>query len=67
MKDSRGRMEQILEDEHVQRSAAGMIAAYGGEADRICEQQIAKMRRRKDAPGERLWLDVLARIRQVPC
>jgi hypothetical protein len=56
---------QLLEDEHVRRSADGMIAAYGGEAGRICEHQIEKMRRRKDAAGERLWQDVLEQIRRA--
>ena len=58
-------MEQFSDNEHVQRSATGMIATYGGEASRICEHQIEKMRRRKDAAGERLWQDVLDHIRQA--
>jgi hypothetical protein len=49
--------------EQVRRSAAGMIEAYGHEAGRICEAQIAKMCRRKDAAGEQVWRDVLAQIR----
>jgi hypothetical protein len=58
-------MDQILEmsTEHVRRSADGMIAAYGGQAGQICQQQIEKMRRRKDAAGERLWCNVLEQLR----
>jgi hypothetical protein len=60
-------MDQILEMsvEHVRRSAAGMIAAYGGQAGQICQQQIDKMRRRKDTAGERLWSNVLDHIRSA--
>jgi hypothetical protein len=58
-------MEQSLEmsAEHVRRSADGLIAAYGGQAGQICEQQIEKMRRRNDAAGERLWRTVLEQLR----
>ena len=48
--------------DHVRRSADGMIAAYGGAATQICQQQIDKMRRRNDLAGERLWRTVLDRI-----
>lgn len=49
--------------EQVRRSAAGMIAAFGGDADRICQDQIDKMRRRGDEVGERLWRNVLEQLR----
>jgi hypothetical protein len=48
--------------EHVQRSAAGMIAAHGSQAGNVCQAQIDKMRRRNDAAGERLWCSVLEHI-----
>jgi hypothetical protein len=58
-------MGQILENnaEHVRRSADGLIAAYGGQAGAICQQQIDKMRRRNDAAGERLWRNVQELLR----
>ena len=60
-------MKQIVEmnEEHVRRSADGMIAAYGVQAGQICQKQVDKMRRRNDAAGERLWLTVLDQIRRA--
>ena len=54
-----------LSSEHVRLSAAGMVAAHGGDARRICQGQIDKMRRRKDAVGERLWRTVLEQLPAV--
>jgi hypothetical protein len=48
--------------DHVRRSAAGMIATFGGEAAKICQEQIDKMRRRGDVAGERIWREVLEHI-----
>jgi hypothetical protein len=57
-------MDQPFEmsQEHVRRTAAGMVAVHGREAERICQGQIDKMRRRKDAVGQRLWENVLAQL-----
>ena len=58
------RMDQSLDLslEHVRLSVAGMVAAHGRDAERICRAQIEKMRRRKDVAGERLWRTVLEQL-----
>jgi hypothetical protein len=55
--------QQDIEGDRVQRSAAGMIAVYGADAVKVCQDQIDKMRRRNDVAGEALWRNVLERIR----
>jgi hypothetical protein len=57
-----GKSLHAVSEDHAQRSAAGMIAAYGADAEKICLAQLEKMRRRKDGAGEQVWQGVLRQI-----
>jgi hypothetical protein len=52
-------------DGEIQRSAAGMIQAYQGEAAGECEAIIARRLRRDDAEGGNLWRRILEAVEAV--
>jgi hypothetical protein len=52
---SKSDLKKPVTDAAIERSAAGMIAAFGGDAAQECQAVLDRMEQARDSAGEAVW------------